>query len=78
MHGDGRGWLAKWANPLLGRYHGWPFVAVPCFISSQRAPKINDTKNDMFVYIFVGNIQMFEDPLQLSRKNVEAILSTAK
>ena len=20
MHGDGRGWLAKWANPLLRRY----------------------------------------------------------
>jgi hypothetical protein len=30
MHGDGRGWLAKWANPLLRRYPGWPFVAVPC------------------------------------------------
>jgi hypothetical protein len=30
MHGDGRGWLAKWVNPLLRRYPGWPFVSVPC------------------------------------------------
>jgi hypothetical protein len=32
MHGDGRGRLAKWANPLLRTYSGWPFVVVPgCF-----------------------------------------------
>jgi hypothetical protein len=36
MHGDGRGWLAKWANPLLRRYPGWPFVAVPWSLAAAR------------------------------------------
>jgi hypothetical protein len=38
------------------------------FISLQRAPMYNDTKNDMSVYIFGQIIQMFEDHLQLSRE----------
>jgi hypothetical protein len=42
------------------------------FISSQRAPKYNDMKNDMYVYIFMGNIHIFEDYLQLSRESVKA------
>jgi hypothetical protein len=39
-------------------------------ISLQRAPTYNDMKNDMYVYIFMGNIQIFEDYLQIFEENL--------